>query len=442
MSATDANRFVLRFARHLTGRQRVAVMDWCYHGTVDETLAVLDGDRVVPRPGALGPQVDVAHTTAVVPFNDAEALDRRLAVGDIACLLMEPALTNIGIVLPEPGYLDAVREITRRHDVLLVIDETHTLCAGPGGATAAWGLEPDLLVVGKPIGGGVPAAAYGMSAEVADRLAGPMLGHEIDVAGVGGTLTGNALALAAIRATLSTCLRDEDFAVAIPLAERFAEGVAGVIAEPRSALARAAPRLPGRVLVLPSPARRRRRRCRCRRGSRVLPPPLVPQPGRPAHPVPQHGPLQPLPHRGRRRPTHPGLRRGSRGTARLTRCTALHPCGGFEARRLRSSHLNQRTHLLPGRDGVRGGRARRASRRGGRPGGRWLGLAPWSEERAEGWFPAAGPSTSQAGASRPAAPRTRSRPAPRASGHAERPRAEARGRSCRAAGQRPATITW
>jgi glutamate-1-semialdehyde 2,1-aminomutase len=230
MSATDANRFVLRFARYLTGRPRIAVMDWCYHGTVDETLAVLDGDRVVPRPGAMGPQVDVAATTAVVPFNDVDALDKRLAEDDVACLLMEPALTNIGIVLPEPGYLDAVRETTRRHGVLLVIDETHTLCAGPGGCTRAWGLEPDLVVVGKPIGGGVPAAAYGMSAEVAERLSGPMLGHEIDVAGVGGTLTGNALALAAIRATLSTCLRDEDFAVAIPLAERFTAGVSEVIA--------------------------------------------------------------------------------------------------------------------------------------------------------------------------------------------------------------------
>ena len=229
MSATDANRFVLRFSRHLTGRPRIAVMDWCYHGTVDETLAVLDGDRVVPRPGALGPQVDVAMTTAVVPFNDADALDRRLAEGDVACLLMEPALTNIGIVLPEEGYLAAVREITRRHGVLLVIDETHTLCAGPGGCTTAWELDPDFVVVGKPIGGGIAAAAYGMSEEVASRLSGPMLGHEIDVAGVGGTLTANALALAAIRATLSTCLREEDFAVAIPLAERFTEGVTSVI---------------------------------------------------------------------------------------------------------------------------------------------------------------------------------------------------------------------
>ena len=152
-----------------------------------------------------------------------------MAEGDVACLLMEPALTNIGIVLPEDGYLAGVREITRRHGVLLVMDETHTLCAGPGGCTRAWGLEPDFVVVGKPIGGGVPSAAYGMSAEIADQLSGPMLGHEIDVAGVGGTLTANALALAAIRATLSSSLREEDFAVAIPLAERFTEGVTEVI---------------------------------------------------------------------------------------------------------------------------------------------------------------------------------------------------------------------
>ncbi len=230
MTATDANRFALRFARHLTGRPRIAVMDWCYHGTVDETLAVLDADgSVVPRPGALGPQVDVAVTTAVVPFNDLAALERRLAQGDVAALLMEPALTNIGIVLPDDGYLDAVREITRRHDVIWIIDETHTLCAGPGGCTRAWSLEPDMVVMGKPIGGGIPVAAYGLSAELADRISGPMLGHDIDVAGVGGTLTGNALAMAAVRATLSSALREEDFAVAVPLAERFTAGVAGVI---------------------------------------------------------------------------------------------------------------------------------------------------------------------------------------------------------------------
>jgi len=226
MTATDANRFVLRFARHLTGRPKIAVIDWCYHGTVDETLAVLGSDgTVVARPGAIGPQVPVAQTTRVVPFNDPAALDEALSHGDVACLLMEPALTNIGIVLPEEGYLDEVREITRRHDVLWVLDETHTICAGPGGAVREWGLQPDMFVIGKPIGGGFPCAAYGMTAEVAGRLEATMAEGTVDVSGVGGTLTGNALALAAMRAALTGTLREEDFASAVPMAARWTDGV-------------------------------------------------------------------------------------------------------------------------------------------------------------------------------------------------------------------------
>lgn len=226
MTATDANRFVLRFARHLTSRPKIAVIDWCYHGTVDETLAVLDDHgRVVARPGALGAAFDPAQTTVVVPFNDLDALDKVLSSGEVACLLMEPALTNIGIVLPDEGYLAAVREITRRHGTLLVIDETHTICAGPGGCTAAWGLEPDLFVIGKPIAGGMPAAVYGMTAEIAARLEKSLVLDDVDVSGVGGTLTGNALALAAIRATLSTTLREEDYARMIPLATEWTVGV-------------------------------------------------------------------------------------------------------------------------------------------------------------------------------------------------------------------------
>ena len=226
MTATDANRFVLRFARHLTGRPKIAVMDWSYHGTVDEAFAVLGADgSVVPRPGSLGPQVDPSLTTRVIPFNDLAALDAALAHGDVACLLMEPALTNIGIVLPEDGYLDGVRRLTREHGVLLAIDETHTICAGPGGCTREWGLEPDFFVIGKTIGGGIPAAAYGVSAEIAARLTGPLLGDEIDVSGIGGTLTGNALSMAAVRATLSTSLRPNDFARMIPLATAWTDGV-------------------------------------------------------------------------------------------------------------------------------------------------------------------------------------------------------------------------
>ena len=226
MSATDANRFVLRLARMLTGRPKVAVMDWCYHGTVDETLAVLDPDgNVVSRPGAIGPQVEPSVTTRVVPFNDIEALRVALGQGDVACVLMEPALTNIGIVLPDDGYLEAVRRVTREAGALLVIDETHTICAGPGGCTRAWNLDPDFFVIGKPIGGGVPVAAYGMSAAVATALETRIAGHDVDVSGIGGTLTGNALALAAVRATLTTSLRAEDFAVMIPLATEWTKGV-------------------------------------------------------------------------------------------------------------------------------------------------------------------------------------------------------------------------
>jgi glutamate-1-semialdehyde 2,1-aminomutase len=230
MTATDANRFVLRFARELTGRPKVLVFDWCYHGTVDEALATLAPDgRVVARPGSLGPQVDPAVTTKVVPFNDAHALQAALAPGDVACVLAEPALTNIGIVLPEPGFHDALRAATRDTGTLLVIDETHTICAGPGGCTAAWGLDPDVLVIGKTIGGGVPAAAYGLSAEVAEGLRIPLFAEDVDVSGIGGTLTGSALAIAAVRATLSSTLTAADFEQTIPLAGRWASGVHAVI---------------------------------------------------------------------------------------------------------------------------------------------------------------------------------------------------------------------
>ena len=226
MTATDANRFVLRFARELTGRPKIAVMDWCYHGTVDETLVIRGKNgETLSRPGSAGRGFDPAITTRVVPFNDVAELERVLAIGDVACLLMEPALTNIGIVLPEPGYLDAVRTVTRKYGVLLIIDETHTICAGPGGCTKAWNLEPDMFVIGKPIGGGMPAAVYGMTSEVATRLEVLMTSNEVDVSGVGGTLTGNALALSAVRATLSSTLLQSDFDQMIPLATRWTTGV-------------------------------------------------------------------------------------------------------------------------------------------------------------------------------------------------------------------------
>ena len=225
LTATDANRFTIRLARHLTGRPKVLVFDWCYHGTVDETFATLEDGAVRPRGGNLGPPVDPAETTRVVQFNDVDALERELAHGDVAVVLTEPALTNVGIVHPEPGFHAALRELTRSHRVLLAIDETHTICCGPGGFTAAHGLEPDVVTVGKPIAGGLPVAAYGFSAEVASRLAGTIELEDVDVGGVDGTLAANALSLAAVRATLSEVLTEQAFARMIPLAERWTEGV-------------------------------------------------------------------------------------------------------------------------------------------------------------------------------------------------------------------------
>lgn len=225
LSATDANRFALRFARAITGKPKVIVHDWCYHGTVDETLVVALGERTMSRPGAIGPQVNPALTTRVVPFNDIEALERAAAHGDVACMLIEPALTNIGIVLPEPGYLHAVREITRKHGILLIVDETHTICAGPGGCTREWNLDPDMFVIGKTIGGGTPVGAYGMSAHVAELVEALHADDGIDVSGVGGTLAGNALSMAAVRATLTHALLPEQFARTIAMATNWTKGV-------------------------------------------------------------------------------------------------------------------------------------------------------------------------------------------------------------------------
>ncbi len=232
LSATDANRWTLRLARHVTGRSKVVVHDHCYHGSVDEAIAMLDdAGRVVPVRGSVGPQVDVAQTTRVVEFNDVDGLAAALADGDVAAVLFEPALTNVGIVLPEPGYLDAVRDLTRRTGTIMIIDETHTICAGPGGATGAWGLEPDAVVIGKTIGGGIPSAAYGFSPQVAARIRGSIAVEDSDVGGIGGTLAGYALSLAATRATLGEVLTPEAFERMIPLAERWEEGVRRVMAE-------------------------------------------------------------------------------------------------------------------------------------------------------------------------------------------------------------------
>jgi len=225
LTATDANRWAIRLARQVTGRPKILVFAWCYHGSVDETFAVKRDGRVVARPGNVGRPVELAETTRVAEFNEPDELDAELVHEDVAAVLMEPALTNIGIVLPEPGYLETVRRLTREHGTLLINDETHTFSAGPGGATGAWGLEPDMVTIGKAIAGGVPSGAYGIGAELAERITADADADLVDTGGVGGTLAGNALSLAATRATLEHVLTDEAFEGMTARATRFTQGV-------------------------------------------------------------------------------------------------------------------------------------------------------------------------------------------------------------------------
>jgi glutamate-1-semialdehyde 2,1-aminomutase len=234
MTATDANRFVIRLARHLTKRTKVLTHNWCYHGTVDETFAILDPKdttKVIRRPGNTGAPVDPEVTTRVVEFNDVAALEEALKHGDVACVLAEPAMTNIGIIMPDEGYHAKLRELTKKYGALLVIDETHCICAGPGGFTKAYGLEPDFLTIGKPIAGGYPAAAYGFTQEVADRMNASLDSELADTGGIGGTLAGNAVAIAAMHATLTHVLTDAAFERMEKLAIRFERGVRDAIAE-------------------------------------------------------------------------------------------------------------------------------------------------------------------------------------------------------------------
>lgn len=231
LTATDANRFSIRLARQITGRPKILVFNWCYHGSVDETFITLEGGVARARRGNIGPPIDPAVTTKVVEFNDREALEKALEPGDVACVLAEPVMTNVGIVHPDPGFHRDLRELTRRYDTLLILDETHTICAGPGGYTRAENLDPDFLVFGKPIGGGVPGAAYGFTEGVAERIASRQSLEDCDTGGIGGTLAGNALSLAAMRATLERVLTKEVFGRMIPLAERWTAGVENAIAD-------------------------------------------------------------------------------------------------------------------------------------------------------------------------------------------------------------------
>ena len=232
VSATDANRHVIRYSRMITGRSKIVVIDRCYHGSVDETFATLDdAGFTVKREGNIGAPVDLDVTTRVVEFNDLQAMEQALAHGDVAAILMEPAMTNIGIVLPLPGYLEGVQELCKKYGTLLIIDETHTISVGPGGMTKQLGRKPDFFTIGKALAAGIPVGTFGRTQAVADAIKAQVEIEKIDTGGIGGTLAGNILALAAMRATLTDVLTEENFAKMIELGDRWSDGVDAAIKE-------------------------------------------------------------------------------------------------------------------------------------------------------------------------------------------------------------------
>jgi glutamate-1-semialdehyde 2,1-aminomutase len=232
VSATDANRHAIRYARLITGKQKVIVIDRCYHGSVDETFATLDkSGNTVTREGNIGAPVALDVTTRVVEFNNLAAMEQALAAGDVAAILMEPAMTNVGIVLPEDGYLSAIGDLAKKYGAVWIIDETHTISVGPGGMTADLDLKPDMLTIGKAIGGGIPTGTFGITHEIAAAISAKTEREVIDTGGIGGTLAGNALSLAAMKATLTQVLTDANFAKMIALGNRWCDGVDAAIEE-------------------------------------------------------------------------------------------------------------------------------------------------------------------------------------------------------------------
>jgi glutamate-1-semialdehyde 2,1-aminomutase len=229
-TASDANRAAIRWARAVTQRSVILVFDGCYHGMVEDAFVVLDGGQTAMKPGLLGQVHDLTSTTRVVPFNDLEALEAAFAPGDVAAVLAEPVMTNCGMILPEPGFHEAVRRLTRDAGTLLIIDETHTISTGPGGYTRAHRLEPDVFVLGKAVAGGVPAAVWGVTAELSARMDEAQVRIGPGQSGIGTTLSGNALAMAAMRAMLSDVMTKAAYAKMLAGGARLVAGLESVIA--------------------------------------------------------------------------------------------------------------------------------------------------------------------------------------------------------------------
>jgi len=229
-TATDANRFALRVARAVTGRAKVLVFNGCYHGTVDDCMVTLEDGRTVNRPGLLGQVADLTGGAVCCEFNDLEGVRAALAAGDVAAVLTEPVMTNSCMVLPEPGFLEGLRALTREHGALLIIDETHTQSSGLGGYTRVHGLEPDMFVVGKCVAGGVPVGLWGMTEAVAERYHAVNAERPSGHSGMGTTLSANPMQFAALEASLTEVMTPANFAKMDKGAARLEKGLAKVIA--------------------------------------------------------------------------------------------------------------------------------------------------------------------------------------------------------------------
>lgn len=225
MTASDANRFLLRWVRAATGRKKLLVFNGCYHGTVDDVFVDLVDGKPQQRDSLLGQVHDLTEHTVVVEFNDLPALAAALQCGDVACVLAEPVMTNIGMVLPAPDFWEQAQMLIRQHGAMLILDETHTFSSGPGGYAMAHGLQPDALVFGKPIGGGVPCALYGFSEDLAQRATRAKRNAPPGHSGIGTTLTANMLAMAAIRATLEHVATPKAFEHMLHICNQIANGL-------------------------------------------------------------------------------------------------------------------------------------------------------------------------------------------------------------------------
>jgi glutamate-1-semialdehyde 2,1-aminomutase len=230
-TASDANRFVIRWCRAITKRPKVLIMSGCYHGAVDDTFLRLDNGKPANRVGLMGQVYDLTQGTVVVEFNDLDAIERALKVGDVACILTEPALTNIGMVLPQEGYLDGMAALAKQYGTLLIIDETHTISTGYGGYTRMHNLKPDFFTLGKPVAGGIPCSVFGFTAEMAERMRKAEAEAGPGYSGIGTTLSANALQLHCMRANLSEVMTPANYTHMLDLSERLARGVEKEITE-------------------------------------------------------------------------------------------------------------------------------------------------------------------------------------------------------------------